>query len=89
MGQKDRLEKYLENYNDVFADRFNVLLFKKKWIREEKLRSLDTESLYKAADGSLGVQRRDILKEYGSENTEEVVTKALEDNLIPLEKSVI
>ena len=66
MGQKDRAEKYLENYNDVFADLFNVLLFKKKWIREEKLRSLDTESLYKAADGSLGVQRRDILKEYGS-----------------------
>ena len=66
MGQKDRLEKYLENYNDVFADLFNVLLFKKKWIREEKLRSLDTESLYKAADGSLGLQRRDILKEYGS-----------------------
>ena len=66
MGQKDRSEKYLENYNDVFADLFNVLLFKKKWIREEKLRSLDTESLYKAADGSLGLQRRDILKEYGS-----------------------
>ena len=66
MGQKDRAEKYLENYNDVFADLFNVLLFKKKWIREEKLRSLDTESLYKAADGSLGLQRRDILKEYGS-----------------------
>ena len=62
MGQKDRSEKYLENYNDVFADLFNVLLFKKKWIREEKLRSLDTESLYKAADGSLGLQRRDILK---------------------------
>ena len=66
MGQKDRSEKYLENYNDVFADLFNVLLFKKKWIREEKLRSLDTESLYKAADDSLGLQRRDILKEYGS-----------------------
>ena len=66
MGQKDRSEKYLENYNDVFADLFNVLLFKKKWIREEKLRSLDIESLYKAADGSLGLQRRDILKEYGS-----------------------
>ena len=66
MGQKDRAEKYLENYNDVFADLFNALLFKKKWIREEKLRSLDTESLYKAADGSLGLQRRDILKEYGS-----------------------
>ena len=66
MGQKDRSEKYLENYNDVFADFFNVLLFKKKWICEEKLRSLDTESLYKTVDGSLGLQRRDILKEYGS-----------------------
>ena len=49
-----------------------------------------TNSLFfTTADGSLGVQRRDILKEYGSENTEEVVTKALEDNLVPLEKSVI
>ena len=32
MGQKDRAEKYLENYNDVFADLFNVLLFQKKWV---------------------------------------------------------
>ena len=66
-----------------------LILRRKTPQREEKLRSLDTESLYKAADGSLGLQRRDILEEYGSENTEEVVTKALEDNLIPLEKSVI
>ena len=32
MGQKDRAEKYLENYNDVFADIYNVLVFKKRWI---------------------------------------------------------
>ena len=66
MGQKDRAEKYLEKYNDVFADIFNVLVFKKRWIREEKLRTLNTESIYKAADDSLGLQQRDILKEYGS-----------------------
>ena len=66
MGQKDRAEKYLESYNDVFADIFNVLVFKKRWIREEKLRTLNPESIYKAADDSLGLQQRDILKEYGS-----------------------
>ena len=30
MGQKDIAEKYLENYNDVFADIINVLLAKGK-----------------------------------------------------------
>ena len=43
-----------------------LILRRKTPQREEKLRSLNTESLYKAADGSLGLQRRDILKEYGS-----------------------
>ena len=63
LGEKDKTEKYLENYNDVFADIFNVLLFKKKWIRKNKLRSIDKESLYKAAGGDLKLQERDILKE--------------------------
>ena len=66
MGEKDKTEKYLENYNDVFADIFNVLLFKKKWIRKNKLRSIDKESIYKAASGDLKLQERDILKEYGT-----------------------
>ncbi len=56
----------LESYNEVFADIFNVLVFKKKWIREENLHSLDPVSIYKAADRSLGLQQRDILKEYSS-----------------------
>ncbi len=66
MGQKDRAEKFLESYNEVFADIFNVLVFKKKWIREENLHSLDPVSIYKATDRSLGLQQRDILKEYSS-----------------------
>ena len=66
MGKKDRVEKFLESYNDVFADIFNVLLFRRKWIRQEKLRPLDTESIYKTSDGLLGMQQRDVLKEYGS-----------------------
>lgn len=66
MGEKDKSEKYLESYDDVFADIFNVLLFGKKWIQKERLRALDTESIYKMEDGSLGCQRRDILKEYAN-----------------------
>ena len=31
----------------------------------------------------------ELLEEYGSESMKKVVTKALKDNLIPLEKSVI
>lgn len=64
MGQKDRTEKYLESYNDVFADIFNVLLFKKKIIKPDRLRALSVETVYKAANGYLGMQERDIIKEY-------------------------
>ena len=31
MAGKDKAEKKLEDYNDVFADILNVLLFKKTW----------------------------------------------------------
>lgn len=64
MGEKDKSQKYLEDYNDVFADIFNVLLFKKRWIKEEKLRTTDKESVYKAMNGQLRTQQRDVLKEY-------------------------
>lgn len=64
MGQQDKAEKYLESYNDVFADIFNVLLFRKKILQPEKLRAMSTETVYKAADGDLSTQERDIIKEY-------------------------
>ena len=64
MGQKDMTEKLLEDYNDVFADIYNVLVFKKDVIDENRLRDGTTESVYKAEDGVYREQRRDVMKTY-------------------------
>jgi len=64
MGQKDMTEKLLEAYNDVFADIYNVLVFKKDVIDENRLRDGTTESVYKAEDGVYREQRRDVMKTY-------------------------
>lgn len=64
MGQKDMAEKLLEDYNDVFADIYNVLVFEKKVINENRLRDGTTESVYKAEDGVYREQRRDVMKTY-------------------------
>lgn len=60
---KDIAEKKLEDYPDVFADIFNVLLFKEDFIKPEQLESGPTASIYKAKNLSR-VQDRDILKYY-------------------------
>lgn len=63
MGQKDMVEKILEDHNDVFADIVNVLLFKGKQImRKESLRETNAKSFYKAETGKLHEQERDVSK---------------------------
>ena len=64
MAGKDKAEKKLEDYNDVFADILNVLLFKEDLIKEDKLKDGPTESVYKAGSGELYGQFRDTLKDY-------------------------
>ena len=64
MGQKDLREKLLEDYEDVFSDIFNVLLFKENLLEQQYLRDGATESIYKAENGNYREQRRDVLKEY-------------------------
>lgn len=64
MAEKDLAEKKLEAYAEVFADIFNVLLFKKEIIKPEQLLDGPTESVYKAESGSLKGQYRDTLKHY-------------------------
>ncbi len=64
MGQKDMTEKLLEDYNDVFADIYNVLVFEKDVIDEKRLRDGTTESVYKADTGEYRDQRRDVMKTY-------------------------
>ena len=57
-------EKLLEDYDDVFADIYNVLLFEKNVIDEKRLRDGTTESVYKADTGEYRDQRRDVMKTY-------------------------
>lgn len=73
MGEKDLSEKYLESYNDVFADILNVLLFDgKEHIEPSELSETITETQYKA-DGKPHEQRRDIAKLWKKRKTELVL----------------
>ncbi len=68
MSQKDKVEKVLEDYNDVFADIYNTLLFQEPFLEEDKLEFGPTESVYKSEQGELKEQRRDVLKVYRDNN---------------------
>ncbi|MBP5465570.1 MAG: hypothetical protein J6Y13_10415 [Treponema sp.] len=62
MAEQDLTEKRLEEYNDVFADIVNVLLFNgKRLVQEDALAETSRLSQYKADDG-LHEQERDIAK---------------------------
>ena len=58
MAEKDIIEKKLEDYNYVFADILNVLLFEYDYINPEELIDGDTESIYKAEYSNLRNQYR-------------------------------
>lgn len=62
MAEKDITEKNLEEWNDVFADIANVLMFDgERIIKEDELES-DTKSSMFKADGELHEQERDVSK---------------------------
>lgn len=63
MGQKDISEKTFISLNDVFADIFNVLIFKgASVIEEDSLRDAVIRSQYKAETGKLHEEERDAAK---------------------------
>lgn len=64
MGIKDLTEKILEDYNDIFADIVNVLVFKgKQRIKPETLVNTGVHSQYKNdKTGVLHEQERDVAK---------------------------
>ena len=67
--QKDLTEKILADYNDVFADIVNVLLFHgEQVISPEDLENVKDRSQYKA-DGRVHEQERDVAKLLKRENT--------------------
>lgn len=63
MGTKDLTEKTLENYNDVFADIFNVIVFEgEQRIQPIALQQNMVRSQYRFADDRLHEMERDISK---------------------------
>lgn len=69
MGQKDITEKLLEDYNDVFADIINVLLFDgEERVLPDSLVDTKTKSQYKADDSKLHEQERDVAKFWQDKN---------------------
>lgn len=68
MGQKDISEKMLADFNDVFADIVNVLLFNGcNVIKEDELQNTKDRSQYKA-DGKIHEQERDLAKIWQKSN---------------------
>ena len=65
MKLKDVSQKNLEQYNDVFADIVNVLLFKGKVVvKPEELESVLPRSDLKLDSGKAYEQERDVLKKW-------------------------
>lgn len=65
MAEKDKVEKLLEDYPDVFADIINVLIYDgKQVVKPEELRTTNIQSQYKASDDVLHEEERDTLKEW-------------------------
>ena len=63
MGRKDIEEKLFEDYNDVFADIVNVLLFNgQQIVQENELENTKDRSRLKDADGKTNEQERDVAK---------------------------
>lgn len=63
MGEKDIAEKMLAEYNDVFADIVNGLLFKgRQVVKPQELESAQPIAQYKADDGVLHEEERDLSK---------------------------
>ena len=63
MAEKDISEKILLDYNDVFADIVNGLIFDgKQRIKPETLANKQVKAMYKADNGKLHEEERDIFK---------------------------
>lgn len=64
MGEKDKAQKILESYNDVFADIVNVLLFHGEHIISEQDLMDQTPLGYYKVSGEIHEQARDIAKRW-------------------------
>lgn len=69
MGTKDKTTRRLEEYNDVFADIINVLVFDgERIVKEDELVDIDTKSEIAADEKGLRGQERDVAKFWTAQN---------------------
>ncbi len=79
MKEKDITQKVLEDNNDIFADIVNVLLFDgKSEVEENELVNTTVHSQYKAEDGKVHEQERDIAK-YWKRGCTDIVLYGIEN----------
>lgn len=63
MAEKDKVQRTLESYNDVFADIMNVLLFEgREVVKEDELTDAQPFSYYKMDGKKVRGQERDVAK---------------------------
>lgn len=89
MGEKDKIEKLLEDYPDVFADIINVLVYQgEEVVKPEELRTTSIRSQYKASDDVLHEEERDTLKEWNNKKGFKVLfgieNQTIKDKKMPL-----
>lgn len=81
MGEKDITQKILEDYDDIFADIVNVLVFNgKRRIKPEELKNAIVHSQYKDDKSRLHEQERDVAK-YWMNNNIEIALYGLENQV--------
>ena len=82
MGEKDITEKILADYNDVFADIMNGLLFAgEQRILPETLENTSIHSQYKAEDEKVHELERDVAK-YWKEKEVELAICGIENQSV-------
>ena len=85
--QKDISEKILVDYNDVFADIMNVCIYNgKEIVKPDELENTSVHSQYKAEDGKLHEQERDVTK-YWKQRGVEIAIYGIE-NQIKVDKNM-
>ena len=83
MAEKDITQKTFMALNDVFADIFNVLVFRgNKVVAEKNLEEKTGFSQYKALDGVLHEQERDVFKHWNG-NGFHLALAGIENQTIP------
>jgi hypothetical protein len=83
LGQKDISEKILLDYNDVFSDIINGIIFEgEQTVTPESLENMTVHSQYKADGKKLHEQERDVAK-YWKDKAVTIAIYGFEDESVP------